>query len=93
MIGRAYYAVFLHARQRLVGLGWLDKRLLKSGRVHRIVNKRIKRADQLLASLVMALRMKRNAADYVLDQPMVRADAQTILEIARRAWQRIGQLQ
>jgi hypothetical protein len=76
----------------MIGAGLLASRVRRGFRVHRVVNRRIKKLDQFLGSLVLTLRKARNKADYVLDKKVSRNDAQNMMRVAHLAWQRLGQI-
>ncbi len=85
-ISRAYYAVYLRARETLIAAGEMQS--TKSGADHGIVISKLRSRGGSLGDQVDWLRVRRTRADYRLASP-VAAKAQDIVTVAQAVWPRI----
>ena len=85
-VSRAYYAVHLEARERLIAAGQMVA--TKSGADHDIVVSRLRSRGGSVGDQVDWLRVRRIRADYRLESP-VATQAQQIVAVAQAVWPRI----
>jgi len=86
-VGRAYYAIFLQGRARLMARGRMNA--TGTGDEHRIVTRRLRQRSRALGATANALRTQRNRADYNLLARFVAADVRRTVENARRLYSRL----
>jgi len=81
-VGRAYYAAFLNAKQKLERFG---HKFPDGGGVHRAVIKALmNRGDTQIGSKLDALYEKRRIADYYMDTPISKGEGTYYVGISQR---------
>ena len=81
-VGRAYYAAFLYAKERLERLGYAFP---DTHRVHQLViDDLMDRGDTTIGSQLDKLLEKRRTADYYMDVPISMSDGNHCMRISER---------
>jgi uncharacterized protein (UPF0332 family) len=86
-VSRAYYAVFLKAREALQSDGTLV--LTRTGRDHGLVVRALRSRARSEGNQLDRLRVQRSLADYDLNRPVQRAQVAQLVEIAQSLWTRL----
>ncbi len=86
-ISRAYYAVHLHARERLAATGAMKS--TRTGRDHQLVIETLRRAGGPQGDQVDRLRVERNCADYELQPQISTRRATQVVTLAESVWPRL----
>jgi uncharacterized protein (UPF0332 family) len=85
-ISRAYYAVFLKARENLRATGVA---LTNTGRDHGLVVRALRARGGPEGNQLDRLRVQRGRVDYNLNARIQQAQALQVIEIAQRLWARL----
>lgn len=89
-VGRAYYAAFLNAKQKLERLG---HRFPDDGRVHtKVIDKLMERGDTGIGSKLDELYEKRRVADYYMDTSISKAEGTHYVGVSERIIYALEQL-
>jgi len=81
-VGRAYYAAFLNAKQKLERLGYTFP---SDGRVHTaVIDTLMDRGDTEIGSRLDALYEKRRVADYYMDTPISKGEGTYYVGVSER---------
>ncbi len=86
-ISRAYYSVFLYARERLMAAGRISP--TGSPTDHGLVVERLRSLGGPQGDQVDKLRKRRNQADYNLRQYVTRGKARQAVTVAESLWPRL----
>lgn len=80
-VSRAYYAVRLYARERLINSGWMTS--TSTGRDHQLVIETLKRLGGPEGDEIDWLRIRRTRADYQLGRLITGLDAVQAVAVAQ----------
>lgn len=86
-VSRAYYAVHLYARERLVAAGEMVP--TRSGEDHRLIVARLRARGGPAGDQLDWLRARRTRADYRLGAEVSRAQARQAVAVAEAVWSRL----
>ena len=86
-VSRAYYASFLHARERLTSTGRIVA--TRTGRDHQRVIGAIRLVDSASGNMLDRLRRLRTRADYDLTSTVSSGQANNAVSLAFRLWPRL----
>ena len=94
VIGRAYYAAFLVAREKLISLGDLKENELKKRSIHwLVINKYGLRRESTIKSQLTSLKKERQKADYNLENTINFIKARNCLELSNRIIDKVNRIE
>ena len=86
-VSRAYYAIFLRARENLTAANLITP--TATGGDHRLVVRTLKSQRRVEGNQLDRLRRRRNLADYNISISVSQADAGRVVQVARALWARL----